>query len=217
MLRIDAIESLGARAAVMTDMSDGDCSAQAPTARTRLLAALGLDPSSLVAVRQVHGATVLRVPPAPTAPFEADAIVVCEPGWTALVSVADCVPIWLYDPQRRVGGVVHAGREGTFQGVAGAAAAAFPDASDLYAWIGPSAGPCCYEVSEALAQQADSLGVPILGRRLDLWEANRLQLQAAGLRPARIGSSAQCTICGSGFHSHRGQGTSARNAALLAL
>lgn len=217
MLRIDAIEALGARAAAISGIAEGDCGAGAPDGRGRFLASLGLDDHRVVPVRQVHGAAVTHAPPPPAPETEADAVLVHARGWCALVSVADCAPIWLYDPDRAIGGVVHAGRAGTFAGVAAAAVRAFPEARALHAWIGPSAGPCCYEVSEVIARQADTSGVPRQGRLLDLWEANRRQLREAGVPAGRIGCSAHCTICGGGFHSHRAHGTPARNAAVLAL
>jgi YfiH family protein len=217
MLRISAIERLGARVAAMSGMEDGDCATAAVSNRTAFLRRLGLDPARVGAVRQVHGTEVAVLPPLPGTETEADALVVAAPSWGALVSVADCVPIWLVDPGRGRGAVVHAGRAGTFLGVAAAAARHFPEPAAVHAWIGPSVGPCCYEVSEVLAAQADTCGVPRRGRYLDLWAANAAQLRAVGVPASQIGGSAHCTVCGGGFHSYRAHATACRNVAVLSL
>ncbi|MEK7793064.1 MAG: hypothetical protein AAB353_00970, partial [Candidatus Hydrogenedentota bacterium] len=56
MIRIASIERLGVSVAAMSDSSDGDASGpDLPS----ICAALGLDASSLITVRQVHGCNVV--------------------------------------------------------------------------------------------------------------------------------------------------------------
>ncbi len=136
--------------------------------------------------------------------------------------VADCVPVYLLDPETGGGGLVHAGREGTYRGISPLAVEAMQrefgtKPTDLHALIGPSAGPCCYEVSPELAHAFAEAGLPVDGRHLDLWQANAQQLTAAGLSPGRITVSGICTICDGRFHSHRAQPNAGRNMALLML
>src|SRR5512138_1926845 len=130
-------------------------------------------------VRQVHGARAVRAD-APTPPVEeADVVVSCAEGVAACVSVADCVPVLLADPESGAVAAVHAGWRGTLaraaaEGVLALAREAGAPASRLLAAVGPSIGPCCYEVSGELAAQfRDALGDDVVRPgarpRLDLW------------------------------------------------
>lgn len=229
MERIAFLEDLGLRVAALSDRSDGDCGygAVSCAARSRFLAALGLSEATLRTARQVHGTTFLEaaslgaqygIPS--TARAEADGLITTAQDNAIGVFVADCVPVWLYSPSCEAAALVHAGRAGTFQQITALAAQRLctqhgADPQDLYAWIGPSAGPCCYEVSPGLVAEANALGIPCRGRHLDLWAANERQLRAVGLPAAHIGCSAVCTICSGRYHSYRAQQTTARNLAVL--
>jgi len=123
----------------------------------RLAAALGVTDDRLVRLHQVHGATVLHAlaevspPGAAGVCGEGDALMTRDPEVALAVKVADCVPILLAD--RRTGAVaaVHAGWRGTAAAIVEAAVGRLGQAfgsrpEDLVAAIGPSIGPCCYEV-----------------------------------------------------------------------
>jgi polyphenol oxidase len=163
-------------------------------------------------VRQVHGARVLRLD-APGAPVEeADAVVSVRPAVAACVSVADCVPVLLADPETGAVAAVHAGWRGTMARVASAAVAALARTGArperLIAAIGPSIGPCCYEVSADLAARFRAEMGPVVREdptpHLDLWAANRGILEAAGVPPGRIDLLSRCTACERElFFSHR--------------
>lgn len=177
-----------------------------------LAAATGL---RFARVKQVHGdrVVVARGPSEPTE--EADAVVSREPGIAACVAVADCVPILVGDPRTGSVAAVHAGWRGTLAHAAARAVellcretGAHP--GDLLAAVGPSIGPCCYEVSPELAQAfRDSLGARVAeprscGSRIDLWLANELVLRKAGLDRDRIEVLGRCTACEPDtFFSHR--------------
>jgi len=87
----------------------------------------------------------------------------------------------------------------------------------IHAWIGPSAGPCCYEVSEGMAAEAEAAGVVRHNRKLDLWASNQQQLTGLGIPSAQIGISGECTICSGRYHSYRAGAPTARNLAILQL
>ncbi len=165
-------------------------------------------------VRQVHGARVVRAsgPSAPTE--EADVVICAAAGIAACVSVADCVPVLLADPETGAVAAVHAGWRGTLARAAAEAVAALEadagaQAARLLAAVGPSIGPCCYEVSEDLgARFRDEVDPAVVrggGRpRLDLWRANARILSDAGVRPDRIEVLGRCTSCERDlFFSHR--------------
>lgn len=218
---------------MLTGKLDGDCGCSEAGARNRgaVLDRCGLSLASLVCVRQVHGAQVYAVSRRDagkgaccleTAPASADALITSERGIVLGVTVADCVPVYLYSPKSASTGLIHAGREGTYQRICQHAVEAMRahfecPPGDLRAIIGPSAGPCCYEVSDEIAERFRSEGYSVRGNRLDLWETNRQQLLASGVAPDRIFTSAQCTICSDRFFSFRSSKTGHRNFAVLAL
>ncbi len=179
-------------------------------------------------VRQVHGARAVRAD-APTEPLvEADVVVSRAPGVAACVSVADCVPILLADPETGAVAAVHAGWRGTVaraaaEGVRALAREAGAPSSRLLAVVGPAIGPCCYEVSPDLAARFRSELGPETVRegaapRLDLWRANVGVLRAEGVAADRIEVLARCTACErDAFFSHRRDaGRTGRQVAFIA-
>ncbi|MGH7398870.1 MAG: peptidoglycan editing factor PgeF, partial [Candidatus Rokuibacteriota bacterium] len=138
-----------------------------------------------------------------------DALSTTRPGLPLVISTADCLPIVLYDARAGRLAAVHAGWRGTVQSVARAAVAELLAAgsapADLVVAIGPSIGPCCYEVDAPVIER---LAAAFPGGwqtwvtpkgpgkwMLDLWQANRDQLTAAGVAAARVDSLGLCTGC----------------------
>ncbi|MFI5176912.1 MAG: peptidoglycan editing factor PgeF [Vicinamibacterales bacterium] len=174
----------------------------------RLARALDLRPEAMLRVRQVHGRSVAVVrPDAVVGELDADAIVSLDPARGVAVRVADCVPILLADRHRRVVAAVHAGWRGTCAGVAGAAVDAIEELGvspeDLVAAIGPSVGPCCYQVDDKVRTAFLGMTPDAAGWfaedgpghwKLDLWQANADQLEAAGVPPRAIAVARYCTV-----------------------
>lgn len=208
--------------------------------RRRSLAALGLPTDRAVMAGLVHGNRVVAVTgeEAPQGDGvrlveNCDALITDVPGLALVVTAADCVPVFLYDPVRRVVGAVHAGWRGTVAGIGARAVQAMAETygcnpADILGAVGPSIGPCCYEVDDAVAEPVrlyygDRAGAMLLPGRtpgkyqLDLWEANRQDLLGAGVR--QISVSGACTSCGvDKLFSHRAEaGTAGRGAAVIAL
>ena len=194
----------------------GDSPVDVTENRRRLFRALDLDVEHLVTAGQVHGDAV-GVATASGHQPDTDGLVTLSRSLILAVFCADCVPIWLLDPKTPAAAVVHAGWRGTLAGVAGRAVEVMRRKlgcrpGDLLAAIGPSIGPCCYEVGPEVSEPARArlgpgvLAVPLPGgkARLDLWEANRQSLIRAGLDPLRVDVSGLCTFCrGELFHSYR--------------
>jgi YfiH family protein len=221
----------------------------------------------MIAPEQVHGAGVAVVGEAEAGlgtmagnrgVVGMDAVVTREPGLLLLTGCADCVPVFVYDPRTPAVGLAHAGWKGTAGRIAEATVRAMAEAcgSDpaaCLAVIGPSVGPCCYnvggEVVEAIRDaypDADEewRGEPPLlvwSRRraawkdqqqlprtependekpfLDLWNANRRALLAAGLRPENVWIEGVCAAETTElFYSHRAeQGQAGRFVGFLGL
>lgn len=180
-------------------------------------------------VRQVHGARCVRAD-APTLPVEeADVVFSRAAGVAACVSVADCVPVLIADPVSGQVAAVHAGWRGTIAmaaeaGVLALVREAGAPASRLVAAIGPSIGPCCYEVSPDLAARfAADIGPEAVAAggtspRLDLWRANAAVLRRAGLAGGSVEILGRCTSCERErwFSHRRDAGRTGRQAAFIA-
>jgi len=175
--------------------------------RTRLAAAVGVDPRHVPIGLQVHEADIAvhdgPQEPSPyaapgTALEEVDGHVVRRPGLAPLVLTADCLPVALAGP----GGVamLHCGWRGLAAGIIGRGALAVEATS---AAIGPGIGPCCFEVGPEVLEEFADLGDGIAeGRMLDLPEVARRLLARAGVE--QVESAGLCTFCEADlFFSHR--------------
>ena len=180
-------------------------------------------------VRQVHGCRVVEADAGAEPGEEADAVISAFPGVAASVSVADCAPVLIADPRSGSAAAVHAGWRGTLARVAAEGVRALVERhgarpSDLLAAIGPSIGPCCFEVSRELAirfrgELGAAAGNPRnIGSRADLWLANEQVLKGAGLARRRIEVLGRCTSCEDDvFFSHRRDlGRTGRHLAFIA-
>ena len=211
--------STGPYASLNLGASVGDRHEAVLENRARLARALGFRADRLITTPQIHGKGILVVDEqtAPTAlQTRADILVSREPGFLLMQRFADCVPLVLWHKQAGVVSVAHAGWRGTAIGVAGAAVDAVAelggDPSGLRAGIGPSIGPCCFEVGQEVVEQipgAEDASTPGPNGRphVDLWEINRRQLVAAGVPEDRVEVSGLCTRCQADtFFSHRALG-----------
>jgi YfiH family protein len=141
------------------------------------------------------------------------------------IFTADCVPVLMVDAEARVVGALHAGWRGTITGIAGegvramAAIGARPHA--LRAALGPSIGPCCFEVDAELAERfmrtiphaRDHARAGRQGKAfLDLRGIIRGQLECGGLVPDAITSVGPCTRCADDTYFSR-RGAAARSRA----
>ena len=205
----------------------------------RFCAAVGFPPQKLVASSQDHHTFLRRVTSKeagigiekPRDMESVDGLCTNDPGVTLVTYYADCVPLYFYDPEHRAAALAHAGWRGTAakigEKMARKMAAEFGSRpQELIAAIGPSIGPCCYEVDEPVAAQFLSMKELepdgfVTGKgggkyMLDLWECNRRILLAAGLLPEHISVGGVCTKCHSELlYSHRVMG--AKRGSLAAM
>jgi YfiH family protein len=215
--------SVGKRASLNVGFRWGDDAAAVDENRRRVAIAAGYDPAALVVTKHVHGVEVCRVGAggvaAGSAPAEFDGVVSDARGPVLAAFAADCVPLLFADPHARVFGAAHAGWRGTVHGMAPAMvrelAALGAGAERLRVALGPSIGPCCFEVGdEVVAEFRAALGeVPGLvvagphKPHIDLRVANRRLLERAGVRPEHIDDTPPCTRCNPDrFFSYRRDG-----------
>lgn len=185
----------------------------------------GPDTPLVAALQQIHStqAVLLRSPVSigPLPQHEGDALVTNHPHTIILVRTADCVPVLLVDDQTNVVAAVHAGWRGAIAGIVSrtidVCLTEFDAKRDrMRAAIGPSIGPCCYEVDEPVIdpvrsrypQWGDVLQETVPGKaRLDLKGLIHHQMVEAGLLPDHIGQIDLCTHCRADlFFSYRREG-----------
>jgi YfiH family protein len=186
--------------------------------RRRACAEIGANAEKLALNYQVHSALVHRAVPGERGGVHGDGLWTDEQAVPILALTADCLPIAL----ARANGtspavcVVHAGRIGILAGVVEAGVSAL--GGKVVAAIGPSIGPCCYEVGEDVAAPYHArFGASVLrGRNLDLQQAAEAVLREAGIN--RVERLDQCTACHPElFFSHRRDGKPRGVQGVLAL
>lgn len=148
-----------------------------------------------VTAEQPHG-NIARLVTHPGTVPQADALVTRQRGLPLTIRCADCAPVFLYDRQSETIALIHSGKKGTAMNVV-AAALAHLNPGTCVALIGPSIGPCHYEV--------------------DLWSTIEAQLRHAGV--TAIHNPRICTACHlDRYYSYRAEkGQTGRMFALLAL
>ena len=193
--------------------------------------ALGV--SRLVASPQVHGETIHVIDGEALARAEKSSSLFITPPGDALVTrlhdlglvikVADCQPIFLVDPVRRIAANVHCGWRGNVSGFPTRMVRFLADRfgcrpRDLLAAVGPSLGPCCAEfINYREELPLDFWQFETRPKHFDLWAITRSQLTEAGLRPENIAVAGRCTRCETDtFFSYRGEGNTGRLAAVIA-
>jgi YfiH family protein len=204
--------------------------------RRRVATVLGLAGLPWATVRQVHSARVIQArrerlaagPPEAKPPLaEADGLVTAEPGIVLAVFMADCLPLLLADPDRRVVAAVHAGWRGLAAGVVEQGVAAFRDLggrpAGAVALVGPGIGPCCYEVGPEVADAVTgrypaAAATTSDGRpAIDTAAAAVQALERAGLGEVRR-AAGECTgHQPERWFSYRRDGVTGRQAGLIAL
>ncbi len=205
------IRPSGFRGAAFGEASEGDLRIDAD--RRRLVSAdLGIPPEWAF-VSQVHGTTAVRAT-TPGGKGEADAIFTTHDALPIAVATADCVPIVLEGTGFVA--VIHAGWRGASSGVVQETVATLARAglTAQRAAIGPSIGPCCYEVGDDVADRfADHVATTTWGTTsIDI--AGYL---ASVMEPLPVWRSERCTYTDAGLNSYRRNRTRSRQVAVAWL
>lgn len=205
--------------------------------RRKLAEETGWTLEAWTCAEQVHGSKTVRVEASHRgrgaaslrdAMPDSDGIVTNVKGVLLASLYADCVPLYFYDTRNEAIGLAHAGWKGTAGAIAKETIAVMAkefgtEPSDVVAAIGPSIGPCCYEVDGPVIDRMEGLlqelaldesdirrcmSAASQGKaKLDLKEINRQIMIKAGILPSRIEISKWCTGCNTDlFFSHRMEG-----------
>ncbi|MDD4688236.1 MAG: peptidoglycan editing factor PgeF [Eubacteriales bacterium] len=147
---------------------------------------------------------------------DADGLVTQQKDVPLCTFYADCVPLFFLDPVKKITSAVHSGWKSTLLEIGKEAVSVMKDMGsnpdDILAAIGPSIGPCHFEVRGDVAEQfTDKFGMEILDRTvgdksfINLWKTNVNILIASGIRERNITLAEECTYCNRDrFYSYRG-------------
>lgn len=190
-------------------------------ARRAFALMLGLDGAKLTTIGSVHGAEVARVDEPVESVDDVDALITGSRDAALFATYADCYPIVLWDPEKRVAGLVHAGWRGTRDGVTRAAVNYMQHeygCRRIRAGIGPGICGRCYEVGDEVAVQFDRRFLTERGGDkflLDLAAANRAHLEEEGV--TAVYDIGICTKEHYLFPSHRRHPDGTRFGAIVAI
>jgi YfiH family protein len=213
----------------------GDDTANVRHNHDRMYQSLHLNGDRACTVWQVHTADVIVA----TEPnreqrwlAQADSIITDRLDTPLTMRFADCTPLFFFDPLVGIIGMAHAGWRGTVQGVGANTVRTMIETfgckpANIQAGIGPAIGPEHYQVGEEVVEAVQNYFGTIEGlvRRspvddtayLDLWAANALDLQRAGVEQIEV--AGMCTVDHNDkFFSHRAEkGRTGRFGAVLSL
>ena len=208
----------------------GDTDENVLTNYDRICNAMGFAKEQVVLSAQVHETVVRRATKADCGKginklrdyTSVDAQITNEPGVALTVFMADCVPVFFYDPVTKAIGTAHAGWRGTIGRIAEKTVRAMEEEfdskpEDIEAYIGVSICGDCYTVGGEVAElfmKEFPVATTQTGEQkkegtcqLDLWQVNRIILEQAGVKPENIVIGGVCTKCHSDvLYSHRVQG-----------
>jgi YfiH family protein len=185
----------------------GDDPANVRENRRRVAETIGVDPSRLVIVNQVHGRDVITANDA-TAESSGDVIIDYGDAFAMAVLVADCLPILLVDEDSPTLAVVHAGWRGLENNVLECALENFEHHDAVHVFLGPCISAVAYQVGPDVAEHFTSVPgaiPPDTGdrSRLDLRQVALAQLRTLGITEEHITVAAQSTDGGATFFSDR--------------
>lgn len=164
----------------------------------------------VVPVELIHSKIVVELKnEGDTQNVQADGIVTKNRFLVPTVTVADCVPLFLYDTETGAFGSFHSGWKGTGiigEGVRKMTGLYGSNSASVCAAIGPHIGSCCYEVDESRAEYfRNNFGSGCVSESVDcdgvkrfnlsLTKANLSVLEKSGIRDENIVVATDCTCC----------------------
>ncbi len=176
----------------------------------------GTSAENAACMGQVHGSEV-RVVNSGGVYNHIDGLMTIQPGVLLCVQVADCIPLLLHDPVHNAVGAIHCGWRPIVAGIAEKALEIMKDRygtdpETVTASMGPSAGPCCYEVGDDVARVLHPSSLINRNRTVfaDLKAELSRRLISAGLKKNNLEIFDDCTICNESlYYSFRRDGKNA--------
>ncbi len=209
--------------------SNGDEKKTVSSNRDRITEAFGFDRNRLVLLKQMQLDGILTLKGAAEAnpsPLKCDAMITDIPNQFLGIRTADCIPIFVVDRKRRVVAAIHAGRQGTALQITKKALRKMKEElgcseKNLLITLGPSIGPCCYEIDEKVflkEWEPFSIGKGMGKWMVDLARINIAQLEEEGIKGNQIYRVDLCTRCHNDlFFSYRGEGRTGRQLSFIGI
>ena len=190
---------------------------------------IGFAPENLVVPQLIHSTGVKWVE-TPGKYSGIDGIITSKTNLILSLKVADCVPVYFFEPQKNITGLVHSGWRGTVNGIITKTIELMykqgAEVQKILVYLGPAIGICCYEVDEEVAHKFDSeakmklrnacppFSVDQNDQRRGKWKVGlheqiSLQLAAVGILEENIQTSDMCTYESQDCHSYRRDGENA--------
>ena len=182
--------------------------------------------SSLVGVTQVHGTDFFHVERGDLRngqEVEADGIFSRFTGVGLLIKTADCQPVSMFDPVKKVVANIHCGWRGSVGGILKRAVEELKHQygscpEDIWVGIGPSLGPCCGEFKGWKTLLPEWMwDFRLRPNHFDFWSISISQLVGAGVPLNQINCVRVCTMCNHNYFSYRREGITGRLANVVAL
>ncbi|MGL4589013.1 MAG: peptidoglycan editing factor PgeF [Mycoplasmatales bacterium] len=207
--------------------------------REAIAKTIGTPLENFVFAKQNHTSNIVKITSKEkglgTTSFESgivncDAMYTFEPNIVLAAFYADCTPVYVYCPNTKLIGVIHAGWQGTVSAITYKFIEKICSengviASDLKLIIGPAISKECFEVEQEVIDSVKNLKMinsattftKINERKyiLDVKKLNELQALAAGVKAENILVSNHCTYSEDLFFSYRREGQTGRMLALI--
>jgi YfiH family protein len=208
---------------------NGDRDEHVSQNKNRIATAFHFDPSRLILLDQIHQDQILILEePFGTLPslIGYDAVITNSPNTFLGILTADCLPIFVVDQKRKVIAAIHAGRQGTALHILRKVLKKMEEVFDcspenLIVSLGPSIGPCCYEIDEKVFLQEWEPFSTLSGDRrwrIDLAGINISQMKEWGIKEEQIFRIDLCTSCHNDlFFSHRREGQTGRQLSFIGI
>lgn len=182
---------------------------------------LGLDPSKLCNLKQVHGTEVVV---ASVGQHQGDALVSNSKGLVLAISIADCYPLLFHDPVNNVIGAAHAGWRGTVGKIAEKTLLKMLDLGankeHIQVAIGQGISKQKFEVGKEVIEQFQQAGFPeelLTENTIDLVACNEFVLTENSLKPSQIWKMNRCTFEDDFFSYRRDKGITGRMWGVISL
>ena len=180
--------------------------------RKEITRKLDYNAKDLAIPEQVHS-TVVEFARFPGMYPAADGLVITNSNILLTLKVADCVPVYLYEPRKNMIGLVHSGWRGTVGKIVPNAIQLMQkngaETGEIRCFLGPAIGICCYEVGVEVAHKFDDEAKMKLEARkwkVGLHDQISLQLASSGIPEENIQTSDMCTYESRDCHSYRRDG-----------
>lgn len=205
----------------------GDSAGNVEANRLRISEVLEIP--EFIFVSQVHGTRTIIVRDShpglnSDALREADALATHQSGKLLGIQVADCQPVLIFDPVRKVVANIHSGWRGSIANIAGRIIKRITEEfscnpADLLVGVGPSLGPCCAEFINYRKEIPKNYWSYRDNKdHFNFWALSRDQLMDAGVREGNISLANICTRCNTdAFFSYRAANVTGRFSAAIGV